>query len=192
MLTLDQLAALCPRTGRAHLDSFVAPLSEAMIEFAIDTLARSSAFLAQIAHESMGFRYLRELADGKAYEGKARLGNTEPGDGPRYKGRGLIQITGRKNYGLAGRALDLPLLEKPELLEQVDNACRSAGWFWAVGAGLNLGPAAHAHGIPDGVNLNDLADAGDFEGITLAINGGRNGMDDRLAYFRRAQAGQVA
>jgi putative chitinase len=73
-------------------------------------------FLAQIGHESGYLQYVQELASGKAYEGRADLGNTSPGDGVRYKGRGLIQITGKRNYALAGLALDLPLLEKPELL----------------------------------------------------------------------------
>jgi putative chitinase len=188
VLTLEQLAALCPPTPRARLELFVEPLNAALAEFAIDTLARGCAFLAQVAHESGGFHYLRELASGAAYEGNAHLGNTEAGDGPRYRGRGLIQITGRKNYTLAAEALGLPLLEQPELLEEPIHACRSAGWFWTVGAGLNLSRRALAYGVPAFVNLNELADRGDFEGITLAVNGGFNGYEDRLGYFRRAQA----
>jgi len=187
-ITLEQLAGLCPvATPIVRLKLFVDPLNAACDEFAIDSPARRAAFLAQVAHESGSFHYVRELASGHAYEGNAHLGNTQPGDGPRYKGRGLIQITGRKNYALAAEALDLPLLEQPELLERPMVAARSAGWFWTIGAGLNLSKAAIAHGLQLGCNLNDLADAGDFEGITLAINGGLNGQDDRLAYFRRAQ-----
>lgn len=191
-MTLERLIGICPTTPQARLELFVEPLAATFNEFAIDSLGRSSAFLAQVAHESGGFRYLRELASGAAYEGNAHLGNVQAGDGPRFKGRGLVQITGRKNYGLAGEALGLPLLDQPELLEEPINACRSAGWFWTVGAGLNLSKVALAYGVPPRVNLNDLADEGDFEGITLAINGGLNGQDDRLAYFRRAQATAVA
>lgn len=187
IVTLDQLRAVCPATPAARLALFVDPLNDTFDEFSIDTMARQSAFLAQVAHESAGFRHLKELASGDLYEMAARLGNTHPGDGPRFKGRGLIQITGRRNYANCGEALGLPLIDQPELLEQPLLAARSAGWFWTVGAGMNLGRAAYAHGIPDGVNLNDLADNGDFRGITLAINGGLNGQDDRVAHFQRAQ-----
>lgn len=192
IVTLEQLRAICPATPPSRLALFVDPLNDTFGEFAIDTLIRQAPFLAQVAHESGGFRYLRELASGQAYEFAARLGNVEPGDGPRFKGRGLIQVTGRRNYANCAAALGLPLLEQPELLEEPLNAARSAGWFWTVGAGLNLGRAAYAHGIPDGVNLNDLADAHDFKGITLAVNGGLNGYEDRLAYLRRGEASLLA
>ena len=192
-LAIEQLRGICPTTPTRRLELFLEPLNATCSEFAIDTLARRSPFLAQLAHESGGFHYVRELASGKAYDTgslAARLGNTPEadGDGQRYKGRGLIQITGRRNYQNCGAALGLPLLDAPELLEEPINACRSAGWFWTVGAGLNLSSRAIAHGVLIGCNLNELADQGDFEGITLAINGGLNGYVDRLAYFRRAQA----
>jgi putative chitinase len=188
-VTLAQLRALCPATPTSRLALFVEPLAAMAAEFQIEGRVRQAPFLAQVAHESAGFHYLREIASGEAYEGNEHLGNTFPGDGPRYRGRGLIQVTGRRNYGLCGLGLGLDLLSHPELLESIDNACRSAGWFWTVGAGLNLSKRAIAHGIPQGCDLNDLADAGDFTGITLAINGGTNGLDDRLAYLRRAEVG---
>jgi putative chitinase len=144
-----------------------------MTEFGIDTLGRQAAFLAQVAHESGSLRYVREIADGNAYEGRADLGNTSPGDGPRFKGRGLIQITGRANYRACSRELygdDDALLLHPELLEDVVPACRSAAWFW------------WSHG------LNSIADLGDYRKITRVINGGFNGYGERLAYFQRAQA----
>lgn len=191
-ITLEELAAICPVTVRLRLELFLEPLNATLSEFEIDSFDRQTPFLAQVATESAGFRYVRELADGSAYEPPsklaAHLGNTEAGDGPRFKGRGLLQITGRKNYGLCAAALGLELLESPELLEEPINACRSAGWFWTTGAGLNLSRLAKARGIEDGVNLNDVADAGDFEGITLAINGGLNGMKDRQAHLKFAQA----
>lgn len=170
MITSDDLHRICPSTNVARLEPFIDPLNAAMDEFGIsENLGRESAFLAQIAHESGGFYYVRELASGAAYEGRVDLGNTEPDDGVKFKGRGLIQITGRANYAACGDALGLALCDEPELLEQPENACRSAAWFW------------HKRG------LNELADAGDFLRITKRINGGTNGWEDRLAYYKRAQ-----
>jgi putative chitinase len=172
MISLDQLRKIIPFAGR-HGAVFIDPLNAAMDEFGIDTPARQSAFLAQVAHESGSLRYVRELASGDAYDtGRlaARLGNTPDadGDGQRYKGRGLIQITGTDNYRACGLALGLDLLAHPELLEQPVPACRSAAWFWGSRG------------------LNALADAGDFERITRKINGGLNGQADRLAFYQRA------
>jgi len=175
MITLDQLRAIMPYAGpRAAV--FLDPLNRAMDDFSIDTPARQAAFLAQVAHESGSLRYVRELASGEAYDtGRlaARLGNTpeDDGDGERYKGRGLIQITGRANYAACSAALfddAQHLLDHPEILEQPEYACRSAGWFWLSR------------------RLNERADAGEFERITRIINGGTNGMAERLAYWDRA------
>ncbi len=150
--------------------AIVDPLNEAMNTYGItDTPIREAAFIAQVAHESGSFRYTQEIASGQAYEGRADLGNTNPGDGVRFKGRGYIQITGRANYAKCGEALSLDLLKHPELLEEVPNACKSAAWFWYV------------HG------LNQLADSGDFVGVTRRINGGTNGYPDRLGFYERAQ-----
>lgn len=175
MITLDQLRAIMPYAGTRAM-TFLVPLNRAMAEFGIDTPARQAAFLAQVAHESGSLRYVRELADGEAYDtGRLaqRLGNTpeDDGDGPRYKGRGLIQITGRDNYRACSAALfgdPEHLLDHPEILEQPDHACRSAAWFW------------HSRG------LNSYADRAEFERITRIINGGTNGMEDRLAHWDRA------
>lgn len=186
-LTLVDLRAIFPHASSAKLSPFVDGLNAAMEEFGIDTSARQAAFLAQVGHESGSFTYLKELASGDAYEGRANLGNTEEGDGRKFKGRGLLQITGRKNYGLCGDALNLDLLESPELLEVPENAVRSAAWFWVRGAGLNLSKRAIQYGVQPDCNLNDLADAEDFMGITLAINGGTNGLAERQAFFDKAQ-----
>ena len=170
MITLDDLRAICTRTKAAVLEKYVEPLNAAMDEYEISANpARETHFLAQVAHESGGFHYVRELATGDAYEGRADLGNTETGDGRRYKGRGLIQITGRANYEACGLALDLPLLYHPELLETPVNAARSAAWFWKS------------------KGLNEIADKGDFLAATRRINGGLNGLPDRQAYLKRAQ-----
>lgn len=170
MITLDDLRAICKTTKVGRLAVFVEPLNDAMGEFDIDSnVARETHFLAQVAHESGGFNYVREIASGEAYEGRADLGNTEPEDGTRYRGRGLIQITGRANYRACGDALGVDLVSEPVLLEQPLLAARSAAWFW------------QAHG------LNELADRGDIRGITKRINGGLNGYHDRLNYLALAQ-----
>lgn len=168
MVTLDQLKEIMPLAGKRS-EVFCAPLNAAMVEFGINTPARQAAFLAQVAHESGQLRYVRELASGSAYEGRRDLGNTISGDGPRFRGRGLIQVTGRANYKACGDALGLDLLDTPELLEQPANASRSAAWFWKT------------HG------LNELADAGDQVRVTRRINGGTNGLAERLAFFETAE-----
>lgn len=170
-ITLLQLQKIMPYAGK-RAAKFLDSLNLAMFEFGIDTPLRQAAFLAQIAHESGSLKYVRELASGEAYEGRRDLGNTEPGDGVRFRGRGLIQITGRTNYRACSLGLfgDERLLQQPEILEGTVDACRSAGWFWQT------------------MNLNKLADIGAFRPITRAINGGFNGYEDRLAYYERAKA----
>jgi putative chitinase len=166
-VTLDQLKRIMPHAKQA--DEFYPFLVAAMREFEINTPQRQAAFLAQICHESGSLRYVKEIATGGAYEGRADLGNTEQGDGIKYKGRGLIQITGRYNYRDCGTDLGLPLVDNPELLEDPENACRSAGWFWQTRG------------------LNELADQGDFVRITKRINGGTNGLMDRQEHWDRAR-----
>lgn len=168
LVSKQQLAWIYKEADPKLIDRFLDPINKTLDEFEINTPQRIRMFLAQIGHESGQLRYRRELASGEAYEGRKDLGNTKPGDGVRYKGRGLIQITGKYNYGLASLALGLPLLEKPELLEEDLNACRSAGWFWYKS------------------NLNALADMGKFETITRRINGGMNGYSDRYKLYQRA------
>lgn len=145
-----------------------------MAEFGIDTPARQAAFLAQTGHESGGFIYTREIwgptPAQQRYEGRLDLGNTQLGDGFTYRGRGLIQITGRANYGACSRALGVDFVATPALLEAPAAAANSAAWFWSE------------HG------LNALADSGDFKTITRRINGGVNGWDDRVARWERAKA----
>lgn len=188
MLTLDKLKRIMPYGG-ARIVPFVEPLNTALAEWDISPLQRQCPFLAHLAHESGEFKYMREIADGSAYEGRVDLGNTEPGDGRRYPGRGPMQVTGRKNTRNCSIALfgDERLLDTPELLEQPLDGVRAACWFWRQGAGMNLSSRAKAHGLKEGCDLNDVADAGDFIGLTLAINGGLNGLADRQAYLARAQ-----
>lgn len=172
MIVLETLVKIMPFASK-RASIFIDPLNDTMHEFDINTGKRAAAFLAQIAHESGELRYTRELASGEAYDtGRlaVALGNTpeKDGDGLLYKGRGLIQITGRTNYKQCGAALGLELIAHPELLEQPAAACRSAGWFWQSNG------------------LNDLADRAEFRKITRRINGGYNGMEDRLKYYERA------
>lgn len=167
-MTLDQLNKIMPN-ARAKAGIFLLALNAAMLEFSINTPARQASFLAQLAHESGQLAYVRELASGAAYEGRKDLGNIQPGDGVRFRGRGLLQVTGRSNYAACSAALGLDLLTQPALLEQTVNACRSAGWFW------------------QSRGLNALADAGDQVAVTKRINGGTNGLAERLAYFKIAQ-----
>ena len=170
-MTQEELLKIMPYSYRANREKFAAPLTEAMLEFNIDTPRRQAFFLAQIAHESGSLQYVLELATGGAYEGRTDLGNTEPGDGIRYKGRGLIQVTGRNNYDKCGQALGIDLISNPELLEQPENAARSAGWFWAT------------H------NLNESADNNDLRTNTRIINGGYNGLIDRGQRLTDAKRG---
>jgi putative chitinase len=171
---IEALDRIMPYAG-IRISLYGPYLEDAMHEFDISTPRRQAAFIAQLAHESGEFRYVRELATGEAYEGRKDLGNTEPGDGPRFRGRGLIQITGRSNYSACGSALGLDLLGDPALLEAPGPACRSAGWFW------------HSRG------LNDLADIDGFLEISVKINGRNrrtglpNGWGERLKYWDRAK-----
>jgi putative chitinase len=167
-LTLAQLRAIMPRLSEALGTAYLPHLNAAMAAADISTTRRRAAFLAQLAHESGELRFWEELADGKAYEGRQSLGNTQPGDGPRYKGRGPIQLTGRANYRAAGQALGIDLEKSPERARDVDVGFRVAAWFWSSRG------------------LNPLADAGDFREITRRINGGYNGLPQREAYYARA------
>lgn len=147
-------------------------LNVAMHEYDITTPARIAAFLAQVGHESGRLRYVREIwgptPAQRRYEGRGDLGNTEPGDGKRFMGRGLIQITGRANYRLLSDAVGEDFVMYPGLLESHKWASISAAWFWSSR------------------NLNDLADAGQFDTITRRINGGQNGRADRVALHEAA------
>lgn len=168
-ITGQQLASIAG-VPLARVGKFVPYLNGAMEHYQINTPARVAAFLAQLAHESGGFRYVRELASGRAYEGRKDLGNIYAGDGVRFKGRGLIQITGRANYQRLANDLQLVgLLQNPHWLESDKWAVWSAGWFW------------------DKTGLNALADEGLFKQITRKINGGYNGLEDRYKYYERAK-----
>jgi putative chitinase len=172
-ITVQQLLQILPNAG-AKAGVFTPVLNTAMGRFQIVGPKRVAAFIAQIGHESGQLRWVREIwgptSQQAGYEGRSDLGNTQKGDGSKYRGRGLIQITGRANYAACGEALSLDLINHPDLLEQPQYAAMSAAWFWST------------------KGLNTLADSGDFETITRRINGGLNGLADRLALWEKARA----
>lgn len=185
LISPSALSSIMPRCPESQLQTYALALSSAMEEHQINTVTRAAAFLGQLALESGELKHWVELADGSAYEGRASLGNTQPGDGPLYRGRGPIQLTGRANYLAAGEALGVDLVANPELVAQPEHGFRVAAWFWRKGAGMRLSAAARKR-LGPGVDLNDVADRGDFLGCTMAINGGETHHDRRLAYTHRA------
>ncbi len=171
MISLLQLQAIC-NSKRPEIEAVYPHLTLQMGAESIDTPLRQAMFLAQAAHETGGFRWLEEIASGQAYEGRADLGNTQPGDGVKFKGRGIFQTTGRHNYAKTSKALfgvEKTLLDNPDLLAEPRYAARSATWYWTW------------------KKLNALADANDFDGVTRKINGGLNGIVERRALLARAK-----
>lgn len=183
-ITKSQLKAIMPNVERniaanpnfkgQTVDSIVALLNKYAAEFAITTDLRWAHYLAQIAHESAEMRYTKELASGAAYDtGKLakRLGNTpeKDGDGQRYKGRGLIQLTGRSNYEAYKKYCGFDVVKDPELLAKPVGAIRSSMWFWRLNG------------------LNVLADKDEVVSVTKRINGGTNGLYERRMYLTRAK-----
>ena len=168
--TLENLKTIMPYAKPDDIGTYVAPLNQVLQDFNLATIERACAFIAQIAHESGSLNYKEEIASGAAYEGRKDLGNTKPGDGKRFKGRGLIQLTGRANYRQCGQALGLPLEENPELAvkDPYTNAAIAA-WYWKSR------------------QINDAADQGNFKKVTRLINGGLNGYDDRCQFWERAK-----
>jgi putative chitinase len=172
-MTFDEWRAVLlkmePRGKPWIIDGLADQMERLAIEFEINTVVRQQHFLAQVAHESDHFRTTQEYASGANYENRKDLGNTQKGDGRRFKGRGLIQLTGRANYTEAARALKEPYVEKPELVEVFPAAAIVSGWWWK------------AHG------LNELADKDDVQLVTKRVNGGLNGLASRTALLATAR-----
>ena len=174
------------------------PLTDTFAKYGINTIQRQAAFIGQCGHESNNFKVLEEnlhysakglmatwpsrfdqataekmannpeMIANKVYGGRADLGNTQDGDGAKFHGRGLIQLTGRSNVTVCGDALGQPFSDHPELLLEPQWACMSAGWFW------------------NKRNLNELADNEDWTSITKRINGGTIGLQDRIDRIHKA------
>ena len=178
MITEQQLKQIMPNLATAKVQLYLPHLNRAMQTYGVTTMPRTAAFVAQLAHESAEFRFMEELwgpiPAQVRYEPASdlarRLGNTAPGDGKRFKGRGPIQITGRFNYQKYGDLLGIDLVAHPEMAAQPDVAFSTAGLFW------------NSNG------LNELADDAQFATITKRINGGTNGLLDRERYYARAKA----
>jgi putative chitinase len=185
--------------GNPYIDQWYHALSEILPEYGINTPERVAAFIAQCAHESGGFKFLKEnlnykaesllkvfpkyfktLDEARAYEKKPekiankiygnRMGNGDEstGDGWRYCGRGLIQLTGKENYSWFAASLEIPVEEASEYLETFEGAVQSACWFWEEN------------------KLNQWADKKDILTLTKRINGGTIGLDDRIKHFNHA------
>ena len=191
-ITLQQLLQILPNASQVA-GVFVPVLNTAMNRYQIVGAKRIAAFVAQLGHESGHLKRLVEnlnySADAlrKTWPSRFgtelakfvernpqpianiaygnRMGNTAPGDGWKYRGRGLIQITGKNNYRACGEALGLDLIAQPDLLEKPLHACMSAAWFWATN------------------ELNTLADARKFDAITQRMNGGQTGAADRQVLY---------
>ena len=195
---------LCAITTPEMADKWVNALNETCERFAIDTPFRIAGFLSNVAHESGGFKFVRENLNysaaslmrvwpsrfpslevaqryamnpekiaNKVYSDRMGNGDEASGDGWKFIGRGLIQLTGKNNYVAYSLACDNEALQKPEIVEQPHYAAESAGWFWDVN------------------RLNALADAQDIGGMRRRVNGGYNGLDDTqmkysqiMEYFR--------
>jgi len=195
--TKEQLKDMIPKNP--YVDQWFEALSEILPEYEITTPQRVAAFLAQCAHESGGFVFLKENLNYKAaslrrvfpkyfpddaiaaqYAGKGemianrvyanRMGNgpEESGDGFRYCGRGLIQLTGKNNYTFFAGSLDIPVEEASEYLQTFEGAVQSACFFWEQN------------------KLNQWADAGDILTLTKRINGGTIGLEDRIKHYEHA------
>jgi putative chitinase len=160
-----------PAASQAKIIAEVGAVLAATLEsYDITNRLRIAHFLGQTCEESAGYRTTEEFASGKEYEGRADLGNTQKGDGPRYKGRGLLQLTGRANYADYGKALGVDLVNNPTLAAQPALSLKIACEYWK------------RH------NINADCDRDDVQAVTRKVNGGLNGLSDRIAFTQKAKA----
>lgn len=171
-LTEDALVAIMAHGNPTIIKPYLIQLTNYLPRYQINTPLRTAHFLAQVGHESLSFTYTEELASGAAYENRKDLGNTEKGDGVRFKGRGLIQLTGRQNYSNYADYACLNLLKKgnERLISLTPAYALDVSlWFWQE------------------KKLNKFADKDDLRAITRRVNGGYNGLVDRQEYLDRAK-----
>ncbi len=195
MITEDQLRECIPEASEQAISDYTPTIAAAMKEFEINTTARAAGFIAQCAHESGNFKYVKEnlnysaqgltktfpkyfnasnaesygrkpdMIANRVYANRMGNGSEDSGDGWAFRGRGFIQLTGRNNYKLCGEALGIDLQSDPTYLETPEGAARSAAWFWKKNG------------------LNAVADTGDIVKMTKIINGGTIGLEDRKRHF---------
>lgn len=200
MITPELLKAICPGIANDTINKYIGPLNEVADYYEMTEHPRRLAgFLAQIAHESGSFKFVKEnlnysseglrktfgkyfptveLANkyarqpekiaNRVYANRMSNGNEASGDGYRFCGRGLIQITGRHNYTEFATALEMSIENTVAYMETPAGACSSAGWYWDINS------------------LNEYCDRGDFIGLTKRINGGTNGLEDRQKKYEVA------
>jgi putative chitinase len=177
-ITKQQLSSIAPTLKEPKLSSYVDSINKTLELYGINTPSQIAMFLAQILHESAACYYTKELASGTAYEGREDLGNTEVGDGIKFKGRGLIQITGRFNYKQMSDCFDVDFIANPALLETPEWATKSAGWFW------------------DSRKLNSIAITDSEDAllkVSIKVNGRNkktglpNGWEDRKSYWKKSR-----
>ena len=195
--TTEQLQSIIG--NNPNLDGWHEALSNVLPKYEIDTAERVAGFIAQCAHESGGFKRLKENLNYKweslrkvfpkyfptddlaqeyahkqdrianrVYGGRMGNGDESSGDGFRYCGRGLIQLTGRNNYTKFAESIGMEVEMVPALLESFEGAVESACWFWKTN------------------NLNQYADTGDILTMTKRINGGTIGLEDRIKHYKHA------
>lgn len=170
LISKEYLKKIMTSATSSNINKYHPHLNETMHKYNINTPLRIAHFLAQLTHETMSLRYSEEIASGAAYEGRANLGNTQPGDGKRFKGRGLIQLTGRANYTSYKNATGIDVVSNPKIVSDDPQVCVDvAGWYW------------------DKNKINALADKDDVRAVTRRINGGYNGLEDRKNYLRKAK-----
>ena len=178
MIPIDSnfILSIAPRFSGARADAQLRIVGEISSVFApildsynINTKLRIAHFMGQVTHECAGFRTTEEFASGAAYEKRKDLGNNQTGDGKRFKGRGLIQLTGRANYNKIGKKLSLPLEDNPELAAEPVISLKIACEYWQIR------------------NINASSDRDDLIKVTKLVNGGLNGLEDRRKYLQKAK-----
>lgn len=169
IITKEILKKIAPGAKDSVVTELEKYLDEYLAKYNINTWLRVCHFLAQAAHESAGFKTLEEYASGSAYEGRKDLGNVNPGDGKRFKGRGIFQLTGRANYKSFGEKVGVDLISNPELAQQGKISVLTACEYW------------------NNRKLSTFADKDDVLSITKKINGGTNGLEDRKHYLAVAK-----
>lgn len=171
IITSEGIKTIMPMANAQRISEFVESFNRYSDMFGINTPLRAAHYIAQVAHETGELRWLEELASGQQYEGRKDLGNTRQGDGRRFKGRGYLQTTGRANYqAYAGSGYcNGDLMSHPEWLAKQPGCQKASMFFWRT------------------MGLNILADKDEVTNITRRINGGRNGLTERISYLKKAK-----